>query len=167
MKVLFVDIDGVLVNWLSLVEGPEIAHSYSVDALNWLTRETGAQIVVSSAWRLRGLEYIQQLFQRWKVEAPVLDITPTMERQAGNPEILIGPGRGAEIARWLKAHPDVTSYVILDDDRGELHSLQIPYLVQTRFEEGLTMLKSREAKSNLEWQEASRAAKRARRIRGL
>ena len=49
----------------------------------------------------------------------------------------IGTGcRGDEIQDWLTRHPDVTQFVILDDDADMAHLL--PYLVQTRTREGLT-----------------------------
>ena len=44
--------------------------------------------------------------------------------------------RGTEIKRWLDDHPEVTHYVILDDDNDMLEE-QFEHFVQTSWTEGL------------------------------
>lgn len=44
--------------------------------------------------------------------------------------------RGSEIKEWLDEHPEVTNYVIIDDDNDMLEE-QEPYLVQTSWYDGI------------------------------
>lgn len=136
MKVVFLDIDGVLNNRKSLTAaatngifptGNATFHTVDpecVARLRKLIETTGASIVVSSTWRMfmdevhRALEWCG-----WK-DAPIIGRT-------GN----FG-SRGIEIDTWLKHNPDVTQYVILDDDSFDIH--QKTHLVKTMHEAGLT-----------------------------
>ncbi len=72
------------------------------------------KIVVSSTWRLgETVESLQKILAPAKlVSAAVIDVTP---RFPGKP-------RGEEIQDWLNRHPDVTDYVIIDDDSDMLES---------------------------------------------
>lgn len=142
MKVIFLDIDGVLINHDSLQAG-NTADGECVNQLNRLTRDTGAVLVVSSTWRKRGLLPLVRQLRLWGVEANVLGITPVLDvvRQSG---IAVAAERGHEIQAYLDAMPLIESFVILDDedDMGELR----PYLVQTDFETGLTAVEVEQAK---------------------
>lgn len=133
MKVIFVDIDGVLKHYGDMRKG------YSFDlgpvrALNVLTRETGAKLVISSTWRmLPGLD-LKHIFEQNGVEGEIIGETP----------VLYGE-RGSEIEAWLiTTGKPVTGYAILDDedDMGALRS----HLVQTDPLNGLTIQDVREAK---------------------
>jgi hypothetical protein len=129
MRVIFLDIDGVLNHrgWMAYAQKKALArqealalspilaptlknYKESIDPgaltlLHVLLEQTQAHIVVSSTWRkwhtvaeLEGL-----------LEWPVLDVTPIAER--------IGVTyRGECIAHWLSQHPEVTDYLIIDDD---------------------------------------------------
>lgn len=44
--------------------------------------------------------------------------------------------RGSEIKEWLDAHPEVTNYVIIDDDNDMLDE-QEPHFVQTSWYDGI------------------------------
>ena len=50
--------------------------------------------------------------------------------------IYVAKVRGDEIHEWLELHPEVTRFVILDDDSDMKHLL--PYLLRTHPCEGLT-----------------------------
>jgi hypothetical protein len=137
MKIIFLDIDGVLNNLESLrlprTKLKSSTHSYSaahpscIEALNRIITETQARIVVSSTWRGIGLGVLFEIFHEWGIKAMTVGYTPLWP---------IGSERGDEIAEWLSQHPEVTSFVILDDgdDMGQLRHR----LVQTDFEVGLT-----------------------------
>jgi hypothetical protein len=127
VKIVFLDFDGVLVNRETLASGfPGYGHPDCVAALNLILASTRAHIVVSSTWRMDGLDAVREHLERWGVRGPVVDITP---RQFTS--------RGREIEAWLKDNPGIKDFVILDDD-----SDMDPYmdrLVQTKFNPGLTM----------------------------
>ena len=127
MKVLFLDIDGVL-NKASDYE-VIVGGNYSLLRVNQCLTErlkkvlnnTGAKVVLSSSWRLLkgGREFVEEC------GIPVMDVTDN------------GPGkRGDMIKRWLDSH-DVVTYAIVDDDSDMLVE-QLPHFVLTEFVTGLT-----------------------------
>lgn len=116
-KIVFLDIDGV-VNTLQITEDlqpkyyteydKKVGNEQAVRWLNKLCLESGAHIVISSSWRHAGLEtcgnclYNSGLDKKIKI----IDKTPTH----------FNKDRGYEIKCWLKEHPEVYQFVILDDD---------------------------------------------------
>lgn len=133
MKVLFLDIDGVLNSTRSCIafhgypfglgaESLEMFDPIAVNMIRGLCAHAGVSVVVSSAWRIT---------HHWddigkSLDLPTIDATPQ----------LMGP-RGNEIQAWLDAHPDVTQYAIVDDDADMLNS-QLPRFVKTDINEGLS-----------------------------
>jgi hypothetical protein len=138
MKVVFLDIDGVLVTYGSLRRSASGSHAKPdrgcVVALNSVLQRTGAKIVVSSTWRLAGLASIRQTLNEWGVRGEVIGITPNLTRKLG--AVFVSTKRGDEISLWLASHPDVDRFVILDDD-SDMNGLS-DRLVKTNFTEGLT-----------------------------
>ena len=128
MKVIFLDIDGVLNNQKHTVELcdnllgreqyyeimreiGEIPFDYrSCKLIQQLAMETGAKIVLYSTWRLNPAS-IDILSKYAKIE--IYDKTPC---------ISVSYSRGLEIQQWLENHPMVTNYVIIDDDMDMLES---------------------------------------------
>jgi hypothetical protein len=105
--------------------------------VNRILKETGAYIVVSSAWRANGrLGWLRNKFAEWGIHAAksrTVGMTPDLRRR--NPawqEIQ----RGHEIEAWLTANPTTDRFVILDDD-SDMNGLS-KFLVQTEFKKGLT-----------------------------
>ena len=141
MKLIFLDIDGVLINRAACMEGFGIPDAGCVAELNKLIEDTDAAIVVSSCWRLgKTVIELRELLGKWGVRARVIDKTPNH----------IDGVRGGEIQEWLTEYRKsrwVDSFVILDDDQdmGEL----LPRLVQTNFETGLTAADCAKAKELL------------------
>lgn len=126
MKVLFLDVDGVLNDKLTPVMDGWPLDSHKVFLIHRLLEATDAKVVLSSAWRHSelGVEKIKEaLFPH-----ELLDTTSRTSRE------LI---RGEVIKEWLMAHPEVERYAILDDDDDMLNS-QMPNFFQTSWEEGLT-----------------------------
>jgi hypothetical protein len=148
MKIIFLDIDGVMNNLESLrfprtkIDGSK--HSYStahpscIEALNHLIAETEAWIVVSSTWRGIGVKMLRKIFSAWGIKGKTIGRTPDK-----GSSLWERPERGLEIAAWLKAHPDVESFVILDDGDDMAHLKQ--HLVQADYEVGLTMADAKRA----------------------
>jgi hypothetical protein len=127
MKVIFLDVDGVLINRRACKIGFGVADPDCVQILNNLIARTGAKIVMSSCWRVgRTIPEMQQLLDKWRVEGVVIGKTPWD----------FDVERGVEIARWLGDHREVESFVIIDDDKDM--GKMMPWLVQTKFEPGLT-----------------------------
>ena len=121
-KAVFLDLDGVLTTARTrFVEfDPE-----TVSHLNALVRDD-VGFVLSSSWRgLLPLADLTDMLRLAGFRGEVSDQTPYIR----NVE------RGVEIAAWLKAHPEVGDFVILDDDAdmGEL----VSHLVQTDSASGL------------------------------
>ena len=120
MKVIFLDIDGVLVTrnsikyqYLNFPDEPNIRFSKkAVKNLNKLVRLTKAKIVISSTWRLfHSLEKLQNIFEEQKIEGEIISTT-SVEKATVEEDI----PRGQNIADWLEQHPKVKQYVIIDDD---------------------------------------------------
>ena len=129
MKVIFLDIDGVLVNHRSWDRERHFDHlpadERCVRALNRILAASGAVIVVTSTWRLdRDLAELREILNvRFGVTGQVIDKTPRIAREVfpgeGYSRLQVAAGRGDEIAAWLAAgdsHHDIQSFVILDDD---------------------------------------------------
>lgn len=146
MKIIFLDIDGVLnsESWyksnkptiLNIEDEKQKFISESFDPDCWrfiekLINETGAKIVLSSSWRLYDKEstikeYTGTAFQ--PIIDNLYDVTPGMMERC----------RGMEIKRYLMSLSEQPeSYVILDDDRDMLET-QLPYFVHINDETGIT-----------------------------
>lgn len=144
MKIIFLDIDGVLVTWGSLGRWEKSGPSKSRDCammdpkcvaiLNEVLAETKTQIVVSSSWRIGRTkeQIIETLQEAGVISPPVIDMTP--RRHDGK--------RGLEIQEWLnhQAYASIRTiekFVILDDEISDMD----PYkdlVVQTSMKKGLT-----------------------------
>ena len=138
MKVLFLDIDGVLLNGPDLYKyGNRYLPEEKINLLNSICEATECVIVVSSTWRLHD-ECMDELIaagvsaefhEDWKTDYP-----------APHPQhslIEVGKTRGREIKEWLDRHPEVENYVIIDDNSDILDE-QMDNFVKTEFEIGLT-----------------------------
>lgn len=119
MQIIFVDFDGVLNAETDAVDESVELWTASwldptmVQRLSQLVEITGARVVISSSWRLRRsqAELCAILAERGYTGG-VLDVTPRHGRPAEGERLV----RAGEIAAWLASHPEVTSFVILDDD---------------------------------------------------
>lgn len=133
MKVIFLDIDGVL-NYRGCkdhIGGCRGIERSCVEKLNRLVEETGAICVLSSTWRtIYPLKEMRQFLRDRGFAGKLVDQTPNFNRSGV---------RGLEIDAWLKntnRGESIESFVILDDN-----SDMFPWrhrLVQTDDELGLT-----------------------------
>ena len=126
VKVLFLDIDGVVNNEHTRKKFGDFItlDPARVALVQRIVRNTGCEIVLSSSWRLFQLG-------RDEVERNVCkfaDITPFL--RAGTP-------RGYEIKAWLTRHPQVEHHAILDDADSILPEHRANFF-QTTWESGLT-----------------------------
>jgi hypothetical protein len=123
MKVIFLDIDGVL-NCKSTPNPrkfPYVVDPKLLNRLEWLLEQSGAKVVLSSTWRYDPAG----LFSAKHSGIPFVDVIPDMPKKPRRDEILT----------WLKGHPDVQRFVVIDDEDDELD--QLP-LFQPSARSGLT-----------------------------
>ncbi len=114
MKVVFLDIDGVLnsVDWMIKSAGTFDNNQIDPDTvvrLNQITDTTGAKIVVSSVWRvLPTFDQLQRMLKAYGITAEVIDATPE--------NVASGEGsRELEILAWLSSN-EVDQFLIIDDE---------------------------------------------------
>ena len=103
MKVIFLDVDGVLnsndyVDYTSKnnVEGIlDEVDPKTIEMFKYALDVTGAQIVVSSSWRnIRKFEQLKELLLRYGISL-------------GEKTPVLGHERGLEIKQYLKEHADI------------------------------------------------------------
>jgi hypothetical protein len=112
MKIIFLDIDGVLnVIGQGRDEFGQTFHKHFEDNLRWIIEQTGAKIVISSTWRLSGIDVMQRMWKKRGLAGDVIDITPIVHNVI----------RGIEIQHWIDEH-SITYYCIIDDDNDMLTS---------------------------------------------
>jgi hypothetical protein len=150
MKIIFLDIDGVL-NCEEAYRAGECKYQdwtwedgrkdhyqrfcvRSKDLLNRLIDETDAKIVISSTWRHSGIEFMKKVWEYEGMHGEIIGITPSM-RAPG-----ISIPRGMEIKYYLENdlgfrhinwseeeqqkmmdESGVENYIIIDDDSDMLY----------------------------------------------
>lgn len=134
LKVIFLDVDGVLNNDATNTRtksGAEFVDDFLIKRLKRLIDETDAIVVMSSSWR----------YGR-SCQSHCSDFNELIEKLAEfgveiedyTPELRI-TDKSVEIDEYLGEHPEIDRFVILDDDDMVLHS---EYHVQTLNRYGLT-----------------------------
>lgn len=120
MKVIFLDIDGVLNSRRSSIAfngmpwpdhtndvWEEKFDHIAIGLLRDAIEKTNAVCVLSSTWRYDGSELVQRLARFLQV--PIIGVTRSLSMT-----------RGDEIKEWLDNHKEVTHYAILDDSSDML-----------------------------------------------
>lgn len=134
MKVVFLDIDGVLNSQRTVLafrgipnttanNGRALLDEVAIRLIGAIVKKAGAKVVLSSTWRKH---------DDWKIYGPDLDL-PIIDK---TPSLSSGV-RGDEIADWLSRHPEVETYAILDDSDDMLEE-QMPYFIRTSGFDGFT-----------------------------
>src|ERR1700733_15390391 len=108
MKVVFLDIDGVLTcdDTPNPRKFPYVVDKRLLGRLNKLLARTGAKVVLTSTWRLDPIGPLAAKY--WGI--PFIDATPDYPKRC----------RRDEVKAWLKRHPQVTRFVLIDDEDDEL-----------------------------------------------
>jgi len=124
MKVIFLDIDGVLncSKTPNPRDFPYIVDKKLLARFKKLLDRTGARVVLSSSWRCDPVGRFAAKYYG----VPFIDICPDKPRSS----------RRKELQAWLSAHPKVTRYAVLDDEDDGLDDLP---LFQPSARTGLTM----------------------------
>ena len=158
MKILFLDIDGVLNSSSSFEKGHceyiRFGKDYyyqqfcpnSKKLINYLIDKYNLSIVISSTWRHDGVERLRQIWELEQMSGHILDITPCSELGF----------RGLEIAQWLEnkgfyninnskegqkqimEKSRIEQYIIIDDDSDMTYD-QRNHFIQTSFKTGFTI----------------------------
>lgn len=120
-QIIFLDVDGVLTS--RRCNGFYDFDLWAVHFFKWVCKESGAKIVMSSAWRnIRGsFDTFSKVFEGDLHEDWRTGILNT---------------RGDEILEWLSRHPEVGNFVAVDDDIWDLDEVA-QNTVQTSTEDGL------------------------------
>lgn len=114
MKILFLDVDGVLNDGSTWFRGTRTPHGFTgiddryVDILAKVVNKYDLKIVLSSDWRCyaKDEDYQYLLDKLGKFGLSIYSETPSIDWSE----------RGDEIIAWLDAHEGVEDYVILDDN---------------------------------------------------
>ena len=134
MKILFLDFDGVINSvrsatafggfpWNIAPESLKLFDPVSLSLIRKLCSENDIKIVISSTWRkCFTCEALAEALQ-----LPIIDTTIIRYSEKS---------RGEEIKEWLVNHPEITDYVIIDDDSDMLEE-QKPRFVHTNPYDGL------------------------------
>ena len=111
MKVIFLDIDGVLnsdeyFEKIRNLDIQGIEQEVDIEKIKLLKKainETGAKVVLSSSWRnTRNGQQLKELLSNYEI---CVDSTPFIQNK-----------RGLEIKQWLSEHQCIEDFVILDDE---------------------------------------------------
>lgn len=178
MKIIFLDIDGVL-NCESAYRNGECQYQEwiwedgrkdhyqrfcvrSKELLNMLIDETEAKIVISSTWRMSGIDFMKKVWEMENMSGNIIGITPRLRANG------ISIPRGMEIQfylnemgfshiNWSKEEQQkrmdnsgVENYIIIDDDSDMLYSQRnhfVHVLPSPRNTEGFNMHYYEKAKS--------------------
>lgn len=130
MKIIFLDIDGVLNHRQFLIEAERVdaVSDECIARLNRIIEATGAKCVLSSTWRV--MFPLEEILNDFLIpggfKGEIVGKTP--------PAKFSYRPRGNEIQEWLDDHPEVTKFVILDDEEDMLHLEN--RLIRTSFEDG-------------------------------
>ena len=117
MKVIFLDIDGVLNhnNSREVVKGGIIGlNKECCTQLKRIVDTTGAKIVLVSTWKM----WWSPIYDECKFDGKYLSDTfnecglSIIDKTTGP----CGDGRGQGILNYIEAHKDIESYIVLDDE---------------------------------------------------
>lgn len=152
MKIIFLDVDGVLITEKSIVEqyyrnnkkpSSGYRQDFDVDCMNNLkeiVQISNANIVISSTWRLgdhstdKGWIALLDRLNDYGLKERVIGYTPDLSWEYNNNF----SKRGMEVQRWLDNNKDkdIDGFVIIDDDSDMFHLM--PKLAKCSFKTGIT-----------------------------
>ena len=150
MKVIFLDIDGVLnvenyynalvfhniqckTNYPTHDKFGHVFDPNCVRYLEALCAKHDAKVVISSSWRYSGLKEMKKLFKSRNINIDVIDTTVCQATKGFKEQFeelskltrvrfSSRVDRGYEIQAYLNLNPKITNYVIFDDDTDMLQS---------------------------------------------
>lgn len=141
MKVIFLDIDGVINPGNNMKRNARLKRTCEnmyfdpvcINHLKTLVAHSGARVVLSSTWRLP--DELTLSTAHWVNLITCLSNYGIQLYGETGPSLST---RHEEINAWLSEHPDVESYVILDDVNDDFQGENLRRLVLTNEIIGLT-----------------------------
>ncbi|HKM20914.1 MAG TPA: HAD domain-containing protein [Lachnospiraceae bacterium] len=150
-RIIFLDIDGVLnSNFWNESHQREISDGSLIDAekvrlLGEIIRRTSADIVLHSGWRFwfnqdlepnrKEAERLVELLENEGLT--ISDVTPDLTTEEIRRTRKFSLVKASEIFEWLKQHPEVEQWVVLDD--LDLHNIELAkHQIKTNQVVGLT-----------------------------
>jgi len=146
MKILFLDIDGVMNSldnayslsslwrfdnkkYKSWDQFGQLFDERCVRWYTWIIEKTNCKIVISSSWRKSGIKTMKLIWESRNLIGEIIDVTPD---NCGEKDFYDDnkTERGYEIQQWLDLHSEVTNYCIVDDNDDMLEN-QLPFFVKT------------------------------------
>ena len=130
MKIIFLDIDGVLVTQNST--GPWKFDPICVKRFKKILKATDAKIVISSTWRfMQSIDELRVMFNSCGLDGKrIFDTTPKIDLSS----------RGAEIARWLSENNRnnnlIENFIVIDDD-NDISPFEDKF-INTTWEDGIS-----------------------------
>lgn len=153
MKVIFLDVDGVLNSFPTINEDNSLEGDLII-RLEKIVKATNAKIILSSSWRLSTIalrELMDTLLwydlsisgctqdgvsMKYFENTPFENVVPT-KRYTNSKNYTYD--RGAEIAKWLLEHDSaVEKFIIIDDEDIDIKNWFSAEVVKTNFSTGLT-----------------------------
>jgi HAD domain in Swiss Army Knife RNA repair proteins len=121
--IIFLDIDGVLIAYPEGEHTPPVFTPRCVEAFKTiLTAIPAAKVVFSSTWRLPA--HVNRLHEQWArhgfPESLAIDGTPDLR---GELDVSRLHRRGIEIQAWLDANPQISRWVVIDDEKPAIESI--------------------------------------------
>jgi hypothetical protein len=112
-KIIFADIDGVLncKRTSNPRKLPYVIDPPLLARFKHMVERSGADVVLSSTWRYDPAGLFSAKY--WGI--PFVDVIPDLPDQPRRDEILA----------WLKAHGEVTRFIVIDDEDDELDGLPL------------------------------------------
>lgn len=133
MKIIFLDIDGVLNifnrhkdRWGYLFD------EYVVNNLQYLIDNTGAKIIISSNWKNFGIQFLKDMWKDRKLPGEIITATPSDAFITGFSDIV----RGVEIKNSIIDN-QISNYIIIDD-KTDILPEQHPRFIKCDENTGLT-----------------------------
>ena len=178
MKIIFLDIDGVLIYETDFIESAMYGHDNNstirktksgrevitpvcrgkMALLELIIMQTDARIVISSTWREHmKLNEIYDVFVAQGFRLPRTTIIGKTEDSMIRFSADHTYSRGSEISDWLDGRDDIESYVILDDISPRMFHAHPDNLVTTDEYDGLNKLHTTQAMNILGRNEEAQA----------
>lgn len=109
MKILFLDFDGVIAPISFHHSSSGFSKSACANVQSILDKDPNVRIVVSSSWRRWGTEELRKILKEQGIDSTkVIGVT---ESEGG----WVPDNRAKQIKHWLKAHPEVKDFAVVDD----------------------------------------------------
>jgi hypothetical protein len=126
-KILFLDIDGPMIPYRAmLLEGQTrvmtLFDPIAVGIINHLCKEYGWKIVLHTSWvKIEGGQYTKDHCVKQGIKAEHFHEDAWCDEYIN--------WRYTRVAEWLARHPEVKTYVIVDDEpfAPDQHDIEIPY----------------------------------------